>query len=48
MILRAFLAVFLSLALLACGVKSDLNLPSGAQPDKRENDPSKPPRPLGQ
>lgn len=48
MILRAILAALVSLSLLACGVKSDLLPPGGAQPDKREPDPSKPPQPLGQ
>jgi hypothetical protein len=48
MSLRALLAVPVSLSLLACGVKSDLMQPGGAQPDKRQTDPSKPPQPLGQ
>jgi Prokaryotic lipoprotein-attachment site len=47
MILRAFLAIAVSLSLLACGVKSDLQPQGGAMPDKREADPSKPPNPLG-
>ena len=48
MILRALLAALVSLSLIACGVKSDLPPPGGAQPDKRQADPSKPPQPLGQ
>ena len=48
MILRAILAALVSLALLACGVKSDLDPPNGAMPDRRQVDPSKPPQPLGQ
>ena len=48
MILRAVFAALVSLSLLACGVKSDLRPPMGAQIDKRQADPSKPPRPLGQ
>ena len=48
MILRAVLAVLVSLSLLACGVKSDLDPPNGAMPDKRQVDRSKPPNPLGQ
>ena len=47
MILRAFLAIAVSFALLACGVKSDVQPPAGAMPDKRQADPSKPPSPLG-
>jgi predicted small lipoprotein YifL len=39
---------FVSLALLSCGVKSGLDLPSGAMPDKQQQDPSKPPKPLGE
>jgi len=48
MILRAFFAVVVSLSLLACGVKSELEPPNGAQPEKQRVDPSKPPQPLGQ
>jgi hypothetical protein len=48
MILRAVFAALVSLSLLACGVKSDLRPPLGTEPDKRQADPSKPPRPLGQ
>ena len=48
MILRAMVAALVSLSLFACGVKSNLDLPSGMEPDKRQEDPSKPPVPLGQ
>ena len=41
--------VALALALLACGVKNELDPPPGAiQQHKGEQDPSKPPKPLGQ
>jgi hypothetical protein len=48
MILRTVLAALVSLLLLACGVKHELRPPMGAQPEKGQVDPSKPPRPLGQ
>jgi predicted small lipoprotein YifL len=48
MIARAILALFVSLALIGCGVKSDLEPPNGAKPERRETDPSKPPVPIGQ
>jgi predicted small lipoprotein YifL len=48
MMLRIVVAALVSLALVACGVKSNLDLPNGMQTDKREVDPSKPPQPLGQ
>jgi len=35
MILRVLVAALVSLALVSCGVKSNLDLPSGAQPDRR-------------
>ncbi|MGH6820750.1 MAG: lipoprotein [Methylocella sp.] len=42
------LIVAVSLGLLACGVKSDLDIPPGAQqPQKGTPDPSKPPKPIG-
>jgi predicted small lipoprotein YifL len=47
MILRLALAVLVALSLAACGVKSELELPSGAQADKKRPDPSLPPQPLG-
>jgi hypothetical protein len=41
--------VALALALLACGVKNELDPPAGAiQQQKGEQDPSKPSKPLGQ
>jgi len=48
MILRILTAALISLALVACGVKTNLELPSGKEPDRRQVDPSKPPQPLGQ
>ena len=48
MILRLAVAALLSLTLLACGVKTDLELPSGMQADQKRPDPSRPPQPLGQ
>ena len=48
MIIRPLLAALVSLALLSCGVKSDLGPPMGVQTDKRQPDPSKPPQPIGQ
>ncbi len=48
MMLRILVAALVSLALIGCGVKTNLDLPNGMQPDKREVDPSKPPQPLGQ
>jgi predicted small lipoprotein YifL len=40
--------VVLTLALVACGVKTDLEPPPGAIPQKGEPDASKPQKPLGQ
>ena len=48
MIVRALLAALISLSLLSCGVKSNLDPPMGVQTDKRQSDPSKPPQPIGQ
>jgi len=48
MILRWAVAVLVALSLIACGVKSPLELPSGMQADKKRPDPSLPPQPLGQ
>jgi len=42
-----FLALLFALALCSCGVKSDLAKPDGTLTPKTENDPSKPPYPLG-
>jgi predicted small lipoprotein YifL len=41
------LALALSLALTACGVKSDLVMPDGKPTKHGEQDPSKPPSPIG-
>jgi predicted small lipoprotein YifL len=41
-------ALVLALAIAACGVKSDLEPPPGAIPQQKgEEDPSKPPSPIG-
>ena len=48
MILKWAVAVLVALSLIACGVKSDLELPSMMQADKKRPDPSLPPQPLGQ
>jgi len=37
-----------ALPLVSCGVKSDLEPPSGAAIEQDEPDPSRPPQPLGQ
>jgi predicted small lipoprotein YifL len=47
MILRMALALLVAAAVVSCGIKSDLELPSGAQADKKRPDPSLPPQPLG-
>ena len=48
MILRWAVAALIALSVVACGVKSDLDLPSAMQADKKRPDPSRPPQPLGQ
>jgi predicted small lipoprotein YifL len=55
MMARILLLSFALTALAACGVKTDLDPPAGAQTknapqstDQRTPDPSKPPHPLGQ
>jgi predicted small lipoprotein YifL len=49
MILRWAVAALIALSVVACGVKSNLDLPSGMQVDnKKRPDPSLPPQPLGQ
>jgi hypothetical protein len=48
MILRPICVAFISAMLLSCGVKTALDLPSGAMPDKQQQDPSRPPKPLGE
>jgi predicted small lipoprotein YifL len=46
--MRTLLTVLaLSLLLASCGVKNDLVKPNGQTTAKDENDPSKPPYPLG-
>ena len=45
---RVVVAFVLALALAACGVKNDLEIPSGRLPPQDETDPSRPPTPLGQ
>ena len=44
---KLLVLVILSLAITACGVKNDLVKPNGQAPSKDENDPSRPPFPLG-
>lgn len=46
--IRTTLTLAMLLALGACGVKSDVQPPAGAQTHKGEIDPAKPPQPLGQ
>jgi predicted small lipoprotein YifL len=48
MILRWAVAALVAFSLIACGVKTDLELPSAMQADKKRPDPSLPPQPLGQ
>ena len=48
MILRIVFAMAVSLAVIACGVKSNLEPPAGAMTNKQERDPSRPPTPIGQ
>jgi hypothetical protein len=47
MIMRLAIAVLVALSLITCGVKTELDLPSGMQADKKRPDPSLPPQPLG-
>jgi hypothetical protein len=44
---RLLLIVALGFTVSACGVKSDLMKPDGTVTSKTQNDPSKPPFPLG-
>lgn len=44
---RTVILVALSLALAGCGVKNDLMKPDGTATPKTQQDPSKPPYPLG-
>jgi predicted small lipoprotein YifL len=48
MILRWAVAALVAFSLIACGVKTNLELPNGMQADKKRPDPSLPPQPLGQ
>ncbi|HEY4113544.1 MAG TPA: lipoprotein [Rhizomicrobium sp.] len=48
MILRLLIVFALALAVPACGVKTDLELPNGKQSPKNQKDPSRPPQPIGQ
>jgi predicted small lipoprotein YifL len=48
MIARIVAMLLLVCAVAACGVKNDLELPSGNPPPQEERDPSRPPQPLGQ
>jgi predicted small lipoprotein YifL len=41
------LIALLAMGLAACGVKNDLTKPNGQATQKDQNDPSKPPYPLG-
>lgn len=44
---HVLIAALLSLLVTACGVKNDLVKPNGQATRKDQNDPSKPPYPLG-
>lgn len=45
---KALSVLTLVLLATACGVKNDLNTPSGHKPPPGQADPSKPPNPIGQ
>jgi hypothetical protein len=45
---RGLIAIALALLVAACGVKNDLEIPAGTPQVENENDPSRPPQPLGQ
>lgn len=47
-VITAGFGVLLLSLLTACGVKNDLMTPSGHQTPAGQNDPSKPPNPIGQ
>jgi len=47
MMKRVLMLTLLSLALAACGVKSDLVMPNGKPTPPNQQDPSKPPQPIG-
>jgi len=44
---RCALILLASLLLASCGVKSDLSTPNGKPTPSDEQDPSKPPKPIG-
>ena len=44
---RVLTLLALSLVLASCGIKSDLVTPSGDSTPKGQQDPSKPPQPVG-
>lgn len=44
---RASLLLLMTLLLTACGVKTDLDRPDGKPTQQGEQDPSKPPQPIG-
>ena len=44
---RLLLIVTLGFLVASCGVKNDLTRPDGTATSKTQNDPSKPPYPLG-
>lgn len=44
---RFALILLASLLLASCGVKSDLDMPNGKPTPSDEQDPSKPPHPIG-
>jgi predicted small lipoprotein YifL len=45
---RACFMLLFTLLLAGCGVKNDLEIPSGRPPAADERDSSRPPQPLGQ
>ncbi|MFL5237754.1 MAG: LPS translocon maturation chaperone LptM [Rhizomicrobium sp.] len=47
MIRRLLIALATTLAVSACGVKSDLLMPNGKATPKNQHDPSRPPQPIG-
>jgi len=47
MMKRVLMLIAISLALAACGVKSDLVMPNGKPTPKSQQDPSRPPQPVG-
>ena len=47
MIRRVLALLAMALALTACGVKTDLLMPSGKKTPENHQDPSQPPHPLG-